>query len=517
MLVGATQIWCLMVRKRRSVLVPFVALLAAFLLFTLFLVNSLMLIGIHQNRRWINQTREVRQVVTDAYVALVEAESSQRGLLRTGDVAYLSQFERSERVLPVMTAEMARLTKADPTQQRSVAKLEPLVAATVKDIRRTVDLYRHGNTAAALAITRTDESKRSMEDARQILGDMRVRADELLEQRTAKIRRHLDSAIWVDAFAGGALLVLGFMLFATYRDLRRREELESALMEGAAFQEQFLGILGHDLRNPLSAVSMAAHLLQVKGNLNEKQAHSVQMISSTASRMHRMVDQLLDLTRARVGGGIPIEPKPATDLSEVARVVIEELRVARADADVRLDAEPEVRGSWDPDRLAQVVSNLVANALIHGVGPVDVRVRSANGVATLEVHNGGPPIPEDLLPSVFDAFRRRFLKERTVHGPGLGLGLFISRQIVAQHGGQIEVRSSAPEGTTFAIRLPMALPETIGKNDPVGSRAAGERASRRRSPREGASPPRQGRRLRWLLSPRARDRWLARPPGSTAA
>src|SRR5258708_32002255 len=109
-------------------------------------------------------------------------------------------------------------------------------------------------------------------------------------------------------------------------------------MEGAAFQEQFVGILGHDLRNPLSAVSMAAHLLQVKGNLNERQAHSVQMISSTASRMNRMVDQLLDLTRARVGGGIPIERRPGTDLSEVARVVIEELCLARAGADVRLDA-----------------------------------------------------------------------------------------------------------------------------------------------------------------------------------
>ena len=495
MLVGATQILCLMVRKRRRVLVPFVALLAALLLFTLVLVNSLMLIVVHQNRRWINQTREVQQVVANAYVALVDAESSQRELLRTGDVAYLSQFESSETILPSMTAELTRLTESDPTQQRSVANLEPLIAATVKDLRRTVDLYRRGSTAAALAMTRPDEGKRSMDQARRILGDMRLRADELLDQRTVKIRRRLDIAIWVDAFAGGALLVLGFMLFATYRDLRRREELESALMEGAAFQEQFLGILGHDLRNPLSAVSMAAHLLQVKGNLNEKQAHSVQMISSTASRMHRMVDQLLDLTRARVGGGIPIEPKPATDLSEVAGVVIEELRVARADADVRLDAEPEVRGSWDPDRLAQVVSNLVANALIHGVGPVDVRVRSANGVATLEVHNGGPPIPEDLLPSVFDAFRRRFLRERTAHGAGLGLGLFISRQIVAKHGGQIEVRSSAPEGTTFSVRLPTALPET-----PVGTRADGKRASRRRSP-----------------SPRARHHWFAWRAGSTAA
>ena len=127
-------------------------------------------------------------------------------------------------------------------QQRSVATLEPLIAATVKEIRRTVDLYRHGSPAAALAITRSDEGKRSMDDARRILGDMRVRADELLEQRTAKTRRNLDLAIWVDALAGGSLLVLGLMLFATYRDLRRREELESALMEGAAFQEQFLGI-----------------------------------------------------------------------------------------------------------------------------------------------------------------------------------------------------------------------------------------------------------------------------------
>ena len=122
MVVSATQIWCLMVRSRRRVLVPFVALLAAFLLFTLFLVNSLMLIAIDQNRRWITQTRDVQQVVTDAYFSLVDAESSQRGFLRTGDVAYLGPFERS-RMLPGMTAEMALLTKGDPnaTAQRGDA------------------------------------------------------------------------------------------------------------------------------------------------------------------------------------------------------------------------------------------------------------------------------------------------------------------------------------------------------------------------------------------------------------
>jgi signal transduction histidine kinase len=121
------------------------------------------------------------------------------------------------------------------------------------------------------------------------------------------------------------------MLFAIHRDLARRGDLEKALLERTAFQEQFLGILGHDLRNPLSAVSMATNLLHSAGALNDKQAHSVRMISSSAARMLRMVDQLLDLTRARAGGGLPIEPKPATDLSEIARGVVEELRIASAE------------------------------------------------------------------------------------------------------------------------------------------------------------------------------------------
>jgi signal transduction histidine kinase len=281
-----------------------------------------------------------------------------------------------------------------------------------------------------------------------------VHEDDLLEQRTATARQELDRAIWIDGAAVLGLVLLGLVLFTINRDIARRKQLEQRLLDAAAFQGQFVGILGHDLRNPLSAVAMAATLLQRRGGLTPEQAHSVRLIASSAARMNRMVGQLLDLTRARVGGGIPVDRK-AISLSELATSAVEELRIAHPEAEVRLDVESDVRGSWDPDRVAQVISNLVGNAILHGAGPVDVELRQSGGAATLEVRNGGPPIPADRLLHLFEALRPRGANDTTKRSSGLGLGLYIVHEIVAAHGGRIDVSSSEPDGTRIAVTLPL--------------------------------------------------------------
>src|SRR5439155_9866997 len=152
-------------------------------------------------------------------------------------------------------------------------------------------------------------------------------------------------------------------------------------------------------------VSMAAALVQRQGELSPAQSSAARRIESSAARMSRLIDQLLDLARARMGGGIPVDPKPETNLSDVVSEAVEELRTAHPDAQLRMDAEKEIHGSWDPDRMAQVVSNLVANAIHYGDGLVEVRLRSGPGSAILEVHNGGQPIPAEFLPRIFEPFR----------------------------------------------------------------------------------------------------------------
>jgi signal transduction histidine kinase len=224
------------------------------------------------------------------------------------------------------------------------------------------------------------------------------------------------------------------------------------------FQERFIGILGHDLRNPLGAISMVAEKLERRASsssdlqsLKELGAESAKRVASSAARMSRMIDQLLDVTRARLGEGIPVERKAGVKLTEVVTAAVDELRTLHPAARVRLEADEQVRGNWDPDRLGQVASNLVANAIDHGDGVVDVCVRMAETSAVLDVHNGGPPIPADVLPRIFEPFRRSHRSGTQ----GLGLGLFIAARIVTAHGGRIDVRSVEGKGTTFTVALPL--------------------------------------------------------------
>ncbi len=230
-------------------------------------------------------------------------------------------------------------------------------------------------------------------------------------------------------------------------EVNRRSEAEAE----SQFAQTFIGILGHDLRNPLNAIMMAASLMKRKGNVGD--AKTIDRILSSTQRMTNMVAQLLDLTRSRLAGGIRVEKRP-TDLGAVITGIIDELRLVYPSRDIRFDSPTGGSGSWDKDRLAQVVSNLIGNALEHGdpSKPVTVRVSARKDATVLTVHSFGPPIPSELIPVLFDPYRQSAV--RSERSKGLGLGLFITQQIVAAHGGSIECRSTDAEGTTFTITLP---------------------------------------------------------------
>ena len=236
-------------------------------------------------------------------------------------------------------------------------------------------------------------------------------------------------------------------------EARRRLAAESQ----TRFAEMFVGILGHDLRNPLNAISMGINLMKRKGTA---EARTLDRMANSSQRISNMVDQLLDLTRTRLAGGIPIEKRLA-GLQRVVAAAIEELRLVYRDREIRLEQGPEIDGLWDPDRLAQVVSNLVGNALEHGDHdkPVTVRLSVTQHAAAvrLTVHNFGHPIPPDVLPVIFDPYR--WSTRRNERAKGLGLGLFISQQIVLAHGGTIDCSSTDEEGTTLTVMLPQGIDE----------------------------------------------------------
>jgi signal transduction histidine kinase len=230
-------------------------------------------------------------------------------------------------------------------------------------------------------------------------------------------------------------------------DISDRKQRESEAARTAGFREHLLGIVSHDLRNPLTAIVTSAQLLLRYGELPDRQGRVVARIATSAGRMARMIDDLLDFARTRLGGELPIHPR-RIDLRQICEQTVEELEFAYT-RPVRMEAEGDLWGDWDPDRIAQVISNLAGNALQHSEGDVAVLLHGEKDVVVFQTRNGGPPIPKEVLPHIFEPGRRG-----DARSGGLGLGLFIVQQIVLAHGGSIEVRSTEAEGTAFTVVLP---------------------------------------------------------------
>lgn len=234
---------------------------------------------------------------------------------------------------------------------------------------------------------------------------------------------------------------------------------KTRLDEIGEFREQLIGIVGHDLRNPLNTIVMGAHILLLCEGLGEKETGLVRKIMSNATQATRLIDQLLDVTRSRLGGGISID-LTRVDLNDVCQQVIDETELTHPERPLRVDVRGDLTGVWDRDRMYQLLANLVGNAVHHGepLSPIELRIDGGETEVVIDVANQGEPIPPATLPFIFDAFRKG---RRTVHPSrtqGLGLGLFIVREIARSHGGSIAVTSSASDGTTFRVRLPRGGP-----------------------------------------------------------
>lgn len=279
--------------------------------------------------------------------------------------------------------------------------------------------------------------------------DSAAKLDEALKASTIAVQVQLatDPPRWVDL--RGRHEPDAPRLFGTAIDLT---EVKAEEARSAALRERLMGIASHDLKNPLSAVLQAAALLGNSPRLEAREKRYVQHIKSSAERMTHLIVQLLDLTRVRLGGGLPLEKK-RTRLHEQVRQVADELKMAHPERGISLELE-EIELDADPDRLAQVASNLLGNALKHSPAdtPVSVWLRRENGAAVLEVKNRGRLIPEQMQTQIFEPFVQygdRAARE------GLGLGLYISREIVRAHGGVLTCTSSEPEGTCFIAKLPV--------------------------------------------------------------
>lgn len=235
-------------------------------------------------------------------------------------------------------------------------------------------------------------------------------------------------------------------------DAEERERLIAELRETLRLNQMLAAILGHDLRNPLASIANTAELISRRAP-DERTAKDGARILTASRRMNRLIEQLLDYTRLREGVQIPVDPQ-SCDLLATTRQVVDELRASWPQRSVELASRGETHGLWDCDRLAQVMSNLVANALAHGTpdAPVSVAIDGTDRhEVVVEVCNGGV-IPPERLEGIFEPFATGAPADKPRRG--LGLGLYITRELVRAHAGRIEVRSDTDAGTVFHIELP---------------------------------------------------------------
>lgn len=236
---------------------------------------------------------------------------------------------------------------------------------------------------------------------------------------------------------------------------RQKQQLARELQERTEtlrLNEMFIAVLGHDLRNPLHAMMLSAHgINRVSTQETVKQAAT--RIVSSGNRMSRMIEDLLDLARGRLAGGIQIVREPGDLAAVVARVVRESLS-AKPGRAIDIRQQGHFDGQWDSGRLAQVASNLIANALQYGDPgePVTVELEGTRDDSVEMVVANAGNIPRDLLPQIFDPFRGR--SEPGRRSEGLGLGLYIVKELVAAHEGRVDVTSNPGERTRFTVMLP---------------------------------------------------------------
>jgi signal transduction histidine kinase len=251
--------------------------------------------------------------------------------------------------------------------------------------------------------------------------------------------------------------------------VRFNEAVDQALAESIARYEQlvkqsqnmFLAILGHDLRNPLGTLATGSSFIMAAADVPPTYVRVANRMHNSASRMGKLVDDLIDFTRTHLGPGIPLRVAPG-DLAAVCEQVVAELRTFHPERDIELRAPGRLDAVFDESRIAQVLSNLVGNAIQYGGAetPVKVDVRMDDGAdedrIVIAINNRGPVIPPDQIAKIFDPLVRAAASVCTDANErsSLGLGLFVSREIVHAHGGHIAVTSDAADGTTFTVTLP---------------------------------------------------------------
>jgi signal transduction histidine kinase/CheY-like chemotaxis protein len=403
---------------------------------------------------------------------LLNAETGQFGFLITGNQHSLAPYHTAVHQIPIDLQHIDELTRTEPGQQARLRALRPLVSQRLTEMQRILDTYDKSGARAALAMASGGPGSRLMDSIRTTIGAMT--AEEERQRIESRMKAdasgsHAFKVVIVSTTVAFVLLLLSFLQFAIAARAERaaRDRAESAWKAETTAREdsetanrvkdRFIAAVSHELRTPLTSILGWSAVLIAEDVDSELINEGLTTIQRSASVQKRLIEDLLDMSRVQTGK--LLLSTRTLDLFDVADGAIASMRPA-ADAKsitIVTTLERGIRISGDPDRLQQVIWNLMTNAVKFTPrgGTIEVSVRRDRSHATIEVRDSGEGIEESFLPHVFETFRQSDSSRARVQ-QGLGLGLSIAKYLIEAHGGTISVWSAGEgQGSTFRVSLPI--------------------------------------------------------------
>ncbi|HEX6817401.1 MAG TPA: ATP-binding protein [Ktedonobacterales bacterium] len=463
----------------------FVLLLLAVVLNGLIALRSFRLLV--ASERLVSQTDVIEAHIDTLRARLLDARTSDREYLLTGDPQFLARYGAARVAVEMELAHLQALLATDTApQRRRATALRPPISANLAALQQSVALDAQGQTDAALAVLDAVANARTTATITALL-DQLVAAEQ--QERDARLHaadqslRDVQMTMSLATLADIAL-VLAFFVFvqrslaARERHLHQEQQARATAESAVALRDQFLSVASHELRTPITALLTAVTLLQrrLQGELarDDVQRQSFGVLRRQLARLDALIATMLDVSRIERG---QLALTWATvDLVALARTVVEEAQVMAEAHTIELEVPttPTLLVRGDALRLEQALRNVLQNAIKYSPagGVVRVEVQRVDAWAALTVTDQGIGIPPEALPQLFDPYYRA-PSVRSEHISGLGIGLFVTREIVALHGGEIAVTSAEGLGTTVSLRLPLP---TADAETPATAREDGPRS-----------------------------------------
>jgi signal transduction histidine kinase len=425
------------------------------------------------NDRSVFHSRQVLTALEVVLSTLKDAETGERGYIITGSTDYLEPYRSAVRQIDEDLQTLKELTADNPQLQERIPILQERVAERLSILKSGIDFKTAGNKEAAQALIASGEGKRSMDDLRRLITEMEAEENRLLAERMEDSRKSQSytflTFVTANLIAGTLLLATAIVVTKGVRARRLAESERSELLaaERASRQQaeaanrskdEFLAVLSHELKTPLTAVHGWVQLLKTREVDRQTTEKALAVIDRNLRIQNQLIDDLLNVSKI-ISGKLQIQRETVNAL-DIVNATIETVRPSAEAKQISVELESDAdlpAISADPARLQQIVWNLLSNAVkfTSKGGNIVVKVSRTTRDLRIAVQDSGEGIAPEFLPQVFNRFSQADTSKTRAHG-GLGLGLALVRQLVELHGGSVSAESvGLGKGSTFGVTLPL--------------------------------------------------------------